>query len=608
MENKRDFKRYSCQSACEIRIDSDVYKAVVVDYSDGLGVIAEKAPLLKTGIVADIRILNSDEEIKGQVAWVKEMDNEVRVGFKRLGNLKGELKDFSLTDLLIGIQRGTKTGNLEIVSGSISKRIYIKNGDMISADSNVNDDRLGELLVKEGTITIRQFNEASERLLETGEKLGKIFVDLSYMTPRELYQAVRHQIDEIILSLFTIEEGTFEFKEGPLTRDDLITLNISAANIIYRGIKRVKNFIYASKMFPSPDSVPYISQNPMNIFQSISLDHRDKQILYAINGQDSLKKILSLFPFNDFETLKTISAFLSIGIITINKQDEAPAMISANDILKKEDNENPEEFLTKVEEFYIQCECADYYDFLGIDKKATEEEIQRAYYRLAKHCHPDRHFTFPGHDIKGKLIKIFTYATEANNILLDPERRERYDERLLMELKNISGGEETVQATHENLETENDNPEKRVGDNDIKGVIGDFHQSSGADPLEESETLYELGVAYMEMGLVEDAITEFRRASNDHSKRVKCIKKIAGYYINEGDYQQAIEEFMHLVSELSPDNEEYLDVKYELADAYIKNKEYENALKLFDEIQSENAGYRDIAHKVETANTLLSDG
>lgn len=608
MEDNREFRRYSCQSACEIRIDNSVYNGFVVDFSDGLGVIVEKSPLFRKGAVADIRILNSSTEMKGQVAWLKELGKDIRVGFKRVGNLKGNIKDFKLADLLIGIQRGTKTGILEIVSGSIVKRVYIKNGDMIFADSSSEDDRLGELLLKEGRITMDQFNLASQRLLATGEKLGKILVDLSYITPRELFRAARRQVEEIIISIFNIAEGAFVFKEGPLSSSGFITLKISAADIIYRGMKRIKSFMYIKQMCPSSEAVLDVSQDPMDIYQSFSLDYADKQILYSINGRDPLKKILSLYPSQGFETLKTITALLSIGIIKVKRHDDVPSMVSVGDILKEQVNEIPEEFLKRVDTLYAQCESSDYYAFLDVKRGATYEQIQRAYYRISKQFHPDRHFAFPNHDVKSKLIKISVYATEANNILSDPEKRERYDKALLQKEQHKAMREDTGQASPEIAGASKGTPVQRLGDNDMHCVIRDFQEGREQTPQENSETPYELGVAYMEMGLVDDAMQEFRNASRDPSKKINCRKAIAGCYIKKGQYQQAIEEFKKLLWELSSDNKEFLDVKYELADMYEKNNEYKDALAQYREIQSQDAGYKDVARKVEMINGLLSDG
>ncbi len=64
----------------------------------------------------------------------------------------------------------------------------------------------------------------------------------------------------------------------------------------------------------------------------------------------------------------------------------------------------------------------DYYQILGVDRNASQDEIKHAYRKLAMQYHPDRNPGNPTAEDKFKDIN------EANEVLSDPEKRGRYDQ------------------------------------------------------------------------------------------------------------------------------------------------------------------------------------
>ena len=68
------------------------------------------------------------------------------------------------------------------------------------------------------------------------------------------------------------------------------------------------------------------------------------------------------------------------------------------------------------------AEKRDYYEVLGLQKGATEEEIKKAYRKLAKQYHPDLNPDNPEAEAKFKEVN------EANDVLSDPQKRAKYDQ------------------------------------------------------------------------------------------------------------------------------------------------------------------------------------
>lgn len=111
----------------------------------------------------------------------------------------------------------------------------------------------------------------------------------------------------------------------------------------------------------------------------------------------------------------------------------------------------------------------DYYKILGLDKKASPEEIKKAYRKLARKYHPDLN-----PDDK-EANQMFQQINEANEVLTDPEKRKKYDEYG----ENWKHAEQFEQARQQ----QSTGQQWSGGTGDFGGEFGDEHFSDFFESL-----------------------------------------------------------------------------------------------------------------------------
>lgn len=117
----------------------------------------------------------------------------------------------------------------------------------------------------------------------------------------------------------------------------------------------------------------------------------------------------------------------------------------------------------------------------------------------------------------------------------------------------------------------------------------------------DAQSHYDLGMAFKEMGLYDEAINEFRKASSDASRRLSCLIMQGACLRDRGEYDTALSVLNAL---LNPglSLEDSSAVKYELFLTYESAGKTELAEQLLNDIDSSNHGFRDVSSRLNAAN------
>ena len=116
---------------------------------------------------------------------------------------------------------------------------------------------------------------------------------------------------------------------------------------------------------------------------------------------------------------------------------------------------------------------------------------------------------------------------------------------------------------------------------------------------EDYETHYNLGIAYKEMGLVDEAIGEFQLASKDPGRAVECCSMLGHCFLEKGMPQLAIKWFRKGLETPGIAELETAGMLYDLARVYQDTGDMDSAYKTFQEVYGLNANYRDVVQRVK---------
>ncbi len=165
---------------------------------------------------------------------------------------------------------------------------------------------------------------------------------------------------------------------------------------------------------------------------------------------------------------------------------------------------------------------------------------------------------------------------------------------------------ETFNFSADDLVDAQELPEPAL-DNDVLEIFQEFKKGLEKElENEDSETHYNLGIAYKEMGLIDDAIKEFQTSRDDPARFIQSSSMLGVCYMEKGLYSLAVDVLKRARDDIREKDDSYWALTYDLAVAYEKNGSLEEALDLFTGVYGWNAKFRDVSDKMSQLRAKLT--
>ena len=151
--------------------------------------------------------------------------------------LCADVRAFSLADVMQMLHGSGKSGFLQFEQGECAKSVYLHAGEVVFAASNQPIDRLGESLVRSGVLGIVEHQKANAAYAPPGH-FGRFLVERGLLSPRELWDGVKSQVEDIVRSLFAFGAGQVFFWEGEVRPDNVVRLALPTGRLVEEGLEQ----------------------------------------------------------------------------------------------------------------------------------------------------------------------------------------------------------------------------------------------------------------------------------------------------------------------------------------------------------------------------------
>jgi len=371
--------------------------------------------------------------------------------------------------LLRRVHAGAKSGHLHFFHGQSRRSLRFLEGHVLHGTSDARGEHLGDVLVRYGRLRQTDLDQAVEIVLRDRRRLGGVLLTMGLLDRPGLDEAVGLHAREILFDAMGRGDGSFHFEESgpePLGPDDAVS-NLSTVELILEAARRVQDPAVVRLVLRNLEQIPVVARDAFNRFRNIALTPADGFLLSRIDGKASVGDVFKVIPLPIEDVERSLFGLLSTGVVEYRSASEpvaaaprsvprpapapgravpadparsAPAAfppphptgasearrhLEAEARREAEDKE-AENVRAMIQNAFDGLETRNHFEFMGLERSATDAQVKEAYFRMAKPFHPDTRLGPRVADLQEKREAIFIRLGQAYETLRTTAGRMRY--------------------------------------------------------------------------------------------------------------------------------------------------------------------------------------
>jgi type IV pilus assembly protein PilB len=229
--------------------------------------------------------------------------------------MSGILSEKNVLELLVEWHRARRSGLIHLQRRQIEKMILIREGAVLRAQSNVESERLGQILLKRNLVSSWDLEIALGQAKDLEKRLGQVLVGMSAIKEPVLNNTLVSQTRDIIFSLIDWEEGEYRNELKDELDSEIYFEQLYTPELILQGMRRISNIVLLLRPVGDLQGTIKLAPDYLEKTRRVTLLSEEKSILALLNKQSSLRDLIQASGMEKLTVYRSVAALMAIDVL-----------------------------------------------------------------------------------------------------------------------------------------------------------------------------------------------------------------------------------------------------------------------------------------------------